>query len=105
MPRLKAKVDDNHKNLTRVFRQLGCSVYSTHQLGKGFPDLCCAIFGRTFLVEIKDGSKVPSQRKLTPDEIAFHGSWKAPVYIIESDMQAAALVMRIRDEVKYASQQ
>lgn len=100
MSRIAAKTDSNHSDIIRVFRQLGCSVFSTHKVGKGFPDLVCAIFGRTFLVEVKDGKKSPSQRKLTPDEKGFHESWKAPVYIIETDMQAAALVMRIRDEAK-----
>ena len=44
--------------------------------------------GRTWLVEIKDGDKYPSQRKLTEAQVKFHAEWQAKIYIIETVEQA-----------------
>lgn len=63
-----------------------------HTVGKGCPDLLCGVRGTNLLVEIKDGQKVPSARKLTPDEAAWHQSWRGQVAIIESVDDALALV-------------
>lgn len=35
------------------------------------------------MIEIKDGSKPPSKRKLTPDEARFRGSWTGGYRIVE----------------------
>jgi len=68
------------------------SVQPLHTVGKGCPDLLCGVRGTNLLVEIKDGQKVPSARKLTPDEAAWHQSWRGQVAIIESVDDALALV-------------
>jgi len=67
-------------------------VQPLHTVGKGCPDLLCGVRGTNLLVEIKDGQKVPSARKLTPDEAAWHQSWRGQVAIIESVDDALALV-------------
>ena len=41
-------------------------------------------FGFTTLVEVKDGKKKPSDRKLTPDEEEFHREWLGSIAVIES---------------------
>jgi hypothetical protein len=48
--------------------------------------------GTNLLIEIKDGQKVPSARKLTPDEAAWHQSWRGQVAIVESVDDALRLV-------------
>lgn len=80
--RFKAKVDSNHGEIVRALRQLGCSVQSLAQLGKGVPDLLVARNGVMWLMEVKDGKKPPSGRKLTPDEKNWAAGWKAPVYVV-----------------------
>ena len=82
--RRAARVDANHGVIREAYRLLGCSVADTFQLGGGFPDMVVAKFGITDLVEVKDGSKPPSARKLTDDEMQFHNKWNAKVWIIES---------------------
>jgi hypothetical protein len=37
--------------------------------------------GRNYLIEIKDGSKPPSKRKLTSDEQEWHDTWRGTVYV------------------------
>jgi Holliday junction resolvase len=58
-------------------------VFITSSLGCGFPDLVCGKGGTNYLIEIKDGSKPPSQRQLTKDELEFIGSFRGTVYVVE----------------------
>ena len=85
-----AKVDDNQPEIVKAFRALGCQVAHTHMVGAGFPDIVVERRGRVALVEIKDGSKRPSARKLTKPEAEFHETW--PVHIVESTGDVIRLV-------------
>lgn len=69
------RVDANQKEVVTILRKCGYSVAITSSLGNGFPDLVVARNKRTVLVEIKDGTKPPSKRKLTDDEKSFSGTW------------------------------
>ena len=93
--RVRARKDDNHIELVAVFRTLGFSVMDTASLGNGCPDLMCARNNQTWAIEIKDGNKMPSQRKLTPDEIVFKDTWKGRYALIESVADVLALVRNI----------
>lgn len=75
--RQRARVDDNHPAIVDALEALGWLVWSTAALGNGFPDLVVAKAGRLLLLEVKDGSKSPSRRKLTADEQEAHGKFKA----------------------------
>jgi Holliday junction resolvase len=79
-----ARADANQPEIVKAFRSLGWVVAHTHTVGKGFPDIVCSKAGVTILVEIKDGSKPPSARKLTADEAEFHANWEGALHIIES---------------------
>ena len=68
-----AKADANQGEIVQALRQMGASVQHTHQLGQGAPDAICGYKGVNLLIEIKDGGKPPSKRKLTPDEQATAG--------------------------------
>lgn len=59
-----------------------------HAVGKGCPDLLVGFGGRNLLMEVKDGEKPPSARKLTPDEAQWHEAWRGRVYVIESPHDA-----------------
>jgi hypothetical protein len=94
------KVDANQAEIVAAIRSLGASVQSLASVGSGCPDLLCAISGFCFLVEVKDGSKVQSAQKLTPDQIEWHSKWRAPVYIVNSVAQAVDLVQQLLREQK-----
>ena len=85
------RVDANHAEIAAAFRQLGYSVADTSRLGSGFPDLVIAKGRRTVLVEIKDGRKSPSKRRLTPDEQAFADAWRGEYRIVSSVDHVMAL--------------
>ena len=88
------RVDANHSQIVSTFRRCGFSVLDLSRVGCGCPDICLAKHGKTMLVEIKDGSKPPSARQLTPDEFRFHASWGGKVIIINSVDEALLLVQR-----------
>ena len=75
-----------------ALRKLGASVLHLHTIGKGAPDIAIGYKGRNALIEIKDGTKPPSARKLTPDEQKFHDEWRGQVAIIESIDEAIAFI-------------
>ena len=88
-----ARRDANHADIRDELRKAGAVVADTASLGGGFPDLVVGWRGVIMLLEIKDGNKPPSKRKLTPDEVEFFKTWNGfPVYVVESFEDAARLV-------------
>ena len=82
--RLAARTDANHQAVASAYRKCGCSVQSLAALGDGVPDLLIACRRLSWLVEVKDGGKAPSRRKLTDAQMDFHNRWRGAIYIIES---------------------
>jgi len=82
--RRKAKIDGNHSEIVSALRRLGFSVLSLATVGKGCPDLICARRGINYLLEIKDGAKCPSARRLTDDQKKFYYNWSGQYRVINS---------------------
>jgi hypothetical protein len=83
------KVDANQAEIVQTFRDLRADVAITSSAGNGFPDLVVQYRypsrrhrRETLLVEVKDGSKSPSRRKLTPEQEIFHAQFLC--YIVET---------------------
>lgn len=92
--RRAAKVDANHAEIVQALRSVGWCVWGTFRMGEGFPDVLMARAGVLRLVEIKDGTKIPSKRKLTPPQVIFRDQLQAagvPVIILSSVDEALAL--------------
>lgn len=79
--RRAARVDDNQSEIVKTFRGLGWYVLIISQL-KNCCDIIVSKDGRTIAVEIKDGSKPPSQQKLSTGEIKFKEEWKGEYKLI-----------------------
>lgn len=79
-----ARVDANQETVVKALRAIGCKVYVSSSFGQGFPDLVVLTPRRSIvLLEVKDGNKPPSARKLTPDQEKFHELWDGgPVYVV-----------------------
>jgi hypothetical protein len=84
-----AKKDDNHNKIVRELQQLGATVFSTHKVGDGFPDIVVGFRGRNYLFEIKKDTK----SKLTDCEKNFHLFWKGQVDIITCFDDAFKILM------------
>ena len=92
-----ARVDANQQAIVLAFRQMGCSVQSLAPIGAGCPDLVCGLHshaGHTvnLLIEVKDGAKPPSRRRLTEEEARWHANWRGQVCIVESLEDVAQIV-------------
>lgn len=90
--RRAAKVDANQPEIVTALRGVGASVYPTHMVGRGFPDIVVGYRAQNFLFEIKDGSKPPSARNLTQAEIDFFDEWRGTVHVVNSVDDALTLI-------------
>jgi Holliday junction resolvase len=81
--RRAAKVDANQPEIVKAFRSLGWYVLIISQL-KNCCDIIVSKNGRTIAIEIKDGSKPPSQQKLSDGELKFKNEWKGEYAIVKS---------------------
>lgn len=95
--RRAAKVDANHAAIVAALRDAGCGVLDLSAVGKGCPDLL--VHPPTFpecrmavLMEIKDGAKSASRRKLTPAQVKFHAEWKGWIHTVTSVDEALKAV-------------
>lgn len=98
--RARGRRDSNHGEIVATLRKLGFSVADTGNIGNGFPDLVVGFAGLNALIEIKDGSKPPSDRRLTDDQRMFHADWKGLILVIETVGDCMALRMLMFDMVK-----
>lgn len=91
-----ARIDANQPQVVAALRKCGVTVQHLHQVGEGCPDLLCGVAGHLFLVEVKDGAKVLSKQKLTPDQVVWHAAWPTEVHIINSVEGAIAVAALYR---------
>jgi Holliday junction resolvase len=91
--RRAAKVDANQQKIVEILRAAGATVQSLAAVGHGCPDLLVGWGGKTLLMEIKDGSKVPSAQKLTDDQIKWHGAWMGgPLAVVDGPEAALRML-------------
>lgn len=100
MARQRAKVDANHSEIVDALRAVGAGVQSLASVGNGCPDLLVAFRGAWHVLEIKDGSKPPSHRRLTPDEQAWFERFDelAPCYVVCSVEEALEAIGVLDDD-------
>jgi hypothetical protein len=69
MARRANRKDANHAAIAQLLRQIGAHVIDAAAAAPvlGF-DLLVVYRGQTYIMEVKDGSKPPSERQLTPNE-------------------------------------
>ncbi len=82
--RRAARVDANHEQVVVALQAAGATVQSLAAVGQGVPDLLVGFQGKTLLMEIKDGKKPPSARRLTEQQLVWHGAWRGgPVSVVD----------------------
>lgn len=91
--RRAARTDNNHEAVVRALRKIGATAISLAAVGKGCPDLVVGFRGMNTLIEVKDGTKPPSERRLTADQVAFHESWAGQVVVVTSAEEAVRVVV------------
>jgi Holliday junction resolvase len=96
MGRRAARIDANQPDLVNIMRGMGASVEITSGAHDGMTDLIVGFGGVTVLVEVKDGSRPPSERKFTPKQVEFHSRFMGAITTIETVDQAIELMNLIR---------
>ena len=90
-----ARVDANHVAVVAALRKAGATVQSLAGVGKGVPDLLVGIHGKTALLEVKDGAKVPSARRLTEDQLKWHAAWQGGTLAVVDGPEAALRMLAV----------
>lgn len=83
--------DANEQDIIKAMREAGAYVKQIND--EGLFDLLVSHRGETLLIEVKDGAKPPSARRLTDAEAKFHNEWPgSDLYIVNSVEEAIALL-------------
>ena len=97
--RRAARVDAGQDQIVSALRACGCSVRVITQ-GDGIPDLLVGYInpvsgrGYNILMEVKDGRKPPSARKLTPAEEKFFMEWKGGLIAVVNSVEEALDILK-----------
>jgi hypothetical protein len=87
--RRAARTDGNHEEIVKALRAVGATVQSLAAVGHGVPDLLVGYQGKTILMEVKDGTKSPSKRQLTEDQVKWIDAWSGGSVFIVDNVEAA----------------
>jgi hypothetical protein len=90
--RMRSRVDANQAEIVAGLLYLGATVQHLHAVGHGCPDILVGFKGVNYLIEIKDGNKPPSARKLTPDQERWHILWSGQKAIATSAEEAVKII-------------
>jgi Holliday junction resolvase len=93
--RRAAKVDRNQAEIVKALRKAGATVQSLAAIGEGCPDVLCGFERQTVLLEIKDGTKPPSARELTPDQVQWHLNWRGGACVVVTSVGEALAAIGI----------
>ena len=94
MSRYNRKVDANHSAIVSALEQIGVGVLDTSGAADGWSDLVTFQRGIMRAVEIKDGEKPPSARKLTIAQVRAHELARVhgcTIHVVTSVDEALAL--------------
>lgn len=87
------RIDDNQRDIVKALREYGAVVRIISQ-GDGIPDLLVAYKGFTILMEVKDGNKPPSARKLTEAEQKFFDEWTGGMLVIVNSVEESVATLQ-----------
>ena len=90
------KTDGNHEAVKAELKAAmpEISVHDSSHAHGGFPDLVIGLFGLNHLVELKDGTKPPSRRRLTNAQVGFHTNWQGNVWVCHTASEVLANIAR-----------
>lgn len=91
--RRAARRDDGENDIVDALRTAGAVVRVVTQ-GDGLPDLLVGYRGYTILMEVKDGTKPPSARRLTEAEEKFFMEWTGGLLVVVNSVEEALEVLK-----------
>jgi hypothetical protein len=96
------RTDRNHQEVRDGLRNLGYDVLDLSDVGGGVPDLCVrdANHGVPTFLEVKDGKKPPSQRRLTTAEETWNRYCGEITHTVTSLEEAISILTNTLDTQK-----
>lgn len=91
--RRAARTDANLTLIVDAFRSMGCSVNVRND---DMADLDVGYRGISMIVEVKDGKKPPSKRKLTTNQLKKRETWTGGIRLVQDldDVQTVVQLLR-----------
>jgi len=89
------KKDDNHDEIVNIFRVCGARILETYMIADCGFDFMALLRQRCYVVEVKDGNKPLSHRKLTVNEKIAQEYWGDNYYILETVDQTIKIVQKL----------
>ena len=77
--RHRARKDANHAAIVAALRAVGVTVFETHQVHDGFPDLVAGYRGVNYLIEVKS-----TAGELTPAQRGLHADWRGCIVVAQT---------------------
>lgn len=93
--RRAARTDRNQIHIVEALRDAGAVVQSLATVGQGCPDLLVGFRGSLYLLEVKDGAKPPSARKLTPAQEEWRKRWPGYAHVVGNALEALVAVKAV----------
>ena len=93
--RRAARADINQPDIVRKLRTMGASIWHTHTIGRGGPDIVIGYCGVNVLAEIKRNER----EQLTAAEVQFHATWQGRIVTIRTEGDAVQLLEQIKQSV------
>lgn len=91
------RVDKNQSEIVRYLREYWkASVFPTHMVGGGFPDIVVGFNSKTFLIEIKSSPN----SKLTTKQQHFIDNWQGNYYIVSNTQDVDSILENSYDTNK-----
>jgi len=84
-----SRADLNQSEIVKALRSVGVTVHITNQVGNGFPDLVCGVFGKNYLIEVKNEE---ARGRLTAEQEIFIDKWKGKIHIVETVDEALRVI-------------
>lgn len=92
-PRRARRVDANQSDIVTTLRAMGVRVDPVNAEGH---DLLVGVPGRVLIVEVKDGAKPPSARKLTDAEEDMRRAYGSAYRVVETVDDAISVARELR---------
>jgi hypothetical protein len=90
--RYAKKKDLNQEQIVEALTKIGVDVWILDRPC----DLLVGFRGKNFLLEVKDGKKPPSRRRLTADQQEFARTWRGQFSVVLSVQDAIAVVTGVK---------
>lgn len=86
---MRNRIDGNHSEIIKALQKCGATVQDLSQVGGGCPDILVGIFGKNYLIEIKNPE---TKYDLSTEQILWHDQWKGHKIVVRTVDEALRVI-------------